>query len=527
MKTIKRSLAAIAISAAALAGCQEIQIENDYTLKKYHASMEEFQPDTKTYLGEGNQILWGEGDVIEVYGGNEYGKYYAVSESSVGKSSAEFVEIPDWEGPAVKCDKLVAVYADIAWTDEDEIPKTDNGDLIIPIYLNPERNLVDDCSLHKLPMVAVSSIGSQELSFKNIGGILKLSIKGKREINSIKIVGNSEEHIAGCAYVTVNEDEIHQVSPSEDFGYYKQYIELSSRGLPPIMLSEKEATDFYIPIIPTDFTNGFTVTITDTEGNEYIKSTNKRNEVKRSHILTMPEFLIESTDNDDNDGEGDDGGEEEENTPGGVHWTPTPGQWIDLGLSVKWAAWNLGAESPEEYGDKYAWGETEPKTVGGIENYEHKEKVYSEEDPEGWHWEYKFIGENICGTQYDAAHVKWGEGARMPNFSEIAELASECEFNYGTYNETEGFFVKGPSGKIIFLPAYRMNFDSASGESGEELGVSFMGGTLYWDYEEERWRGIHLLMCNYFYQPGFMENHFGIGISWNFGAIQHIRAVKE
>lgn len=50
MKTIKRSLAAIAISAAALAGCQEIQIENDYTPKKYYASMEEFQPDTKVYM---------------------------------------------------------------------------------------------------------------------------------------------------------------------------------------------------------------------------------------------------------------------------------------------------------------------------------------------------------------------------------------------------------------------------------------------------------------------------------------------
>ncbi len=41
----------------------------------------------------------------------------------------------------------------------------------------------------------------------------------------------------------------------------------------------------------------------------------------------------------------------------------TPGQEVDLGLSVKWAGWNVGANRPEEYGGYYAWGETEEKAV--------------------------------------------------------------------------------------------------------------------------------------------------------------------
>lgn len=506
MKTIKRSLAAIAISAAALAGCQEIQIENDYTPKKYYASMEEFQPDTKTYLGEGNQILWSEGDFIEVFDGGEYG-YYEVSESSVGKSSAEFVKIPEYGGPTVKCDRLFALYSgNFTLEDQYTIPKTDMGELIIPISISSWGSLYHSSILNNLPMVAVSPIGSQELSFKNVGGVIKLSIKGNTKITSIIIEGNSEEHIAGYAYVTVDEDGIHQISPSEDAGYYEQSIQYEDSYY-PIMLSEEEATDFYIPIIPTDFKNGFTVTITDAVGNEYIKTTNKRNEVKRSHILTMPEFSIERP-----------------------QLPPSSGQWIDLGLSVKWAAWNLGAESPEEYGDKYAWGETKPRSGSSlsnlIEHYEHKVKVYSEEDPDGWHWEFKFIGNNICGTQYDAAHVQWGQGARMPNNSEIRELCRECEFDYGTYKETEGFFVTGPNGKVIFLPAsYRGDFYN-DGTSFAQFDSELWGGELH--IHEQQIDFASVLWCSVAYDGvNFKNKVHDVGVHGPICDLLHIRAVKD
>ncbi|MBQ7940778.1 MAG: hypothetical protein IJ328_00005, partial [Muribaculaceae bacterium] len=130
----------------------------------------------------------------------------------------------------------------------------------------------------------------------------------------------------------------------------------------------------------------------------------------------------------------------------------TPGYEIDLGLSVKWASWNVGASSPEEYGGYYAWGETEEKS-----NYYATTYKYWQEDTtdfvEGWNYdEFINIGSDISGTQYDVATVKWGNGWRMPTKEEIQELADNCQWEEYVYNYVEGYKVTGPNGNTIFLP---------------------------------------------------------------------------
>ena len=119
------------------------------------------------------------------------------------------------------------------------------------------------------------------------------------------------------------------------------------------------------------------------------------------------------------------------------------GKWVDLGLSVLWAAYNVGASSPEEYGGYYAWGETEVKSSYTCENY----KYYNPSTDD-----FNIIGNEISGTSYDVAHVKWGEGARMPTLTEIKELVNKCTFTGGSYNGASGNYVTGPNGKSIFLP---------------------------------------------------------------------------
>lgn len=133
---------------------------------------------------------------------------------------------------------------------------------------------------------------------------------------------------------------------------------------------------------------------------------------------------------------------------------PTPGQWVDLGLpsGIKWAGWNVGASRPEEYGGYYAWGETSTKSDYTWETYKYKEKYYLYDIPDYWHWTGSFIGNEISGTSYDVAHVKWGGGARMPTLKEFDELRYNCTFEYGTYNGVAGCFVTGPNGNSIFLP---------------------------------------------------------------------------
>ena len=93
---------------------------------------------------------------------------------------------------------------------------------------------------------------------------------------------------------------------------------------------------------------------------------------------------------------------------------------VDLGLSVKWATCNVGANSPEEYGNYYAWGDTIEKRIYDIETYKY---IIVSNDGARQDLQQN-INSNICGTSNDVAHVKLGEGWRMPTMDEIKEL---CE----------------------------------------------------------------------------------------------------
>lgn len=136
---------------------------------------------------------------------------------------------------------------------------------------------------------------------------------------------------------------------------------------------------------------------------------------------------------------------------------PTPGKWVDMGLSVKWAGWNIGASKPEGFGGYYSWGETEGKSSYTYSNYKYAERYI---DSDGTtRYRDIFIGNNISGTSYDVARVKWGDKARIPTESEFCELAYYCTNIYAFYNGVPGLFIVGHSGNSIFLPFAYINND--------------------------------------------------------------------
>lgn len=129
-------------------------------------------------------------------------------------------------------------------------------------------------------------------------------------------------------------------------------------------------------------------------------------------------------------------------------WQPTePDETgaVDLGLSVKWAAYNIGATSPEEYGNYYAWGEVEPKA-------DYTEENYRFQIPSKHYYELPSGLSDISGTQYDAANVNWGNGWRMPTKLELMELCEKTTAVYVNYNNIQGYRFIGPNGNSIFLP---------------------------------------------------------------------------
>lgn len=119
------------------------------------------------------------------------------------------------------------------------------------------------------------------------------------------------------------------------------------------------------------------------------------------------------------------------------------GEAVDLGLSVKWASCNVGANSPEETGGYYAWGEIEEKDKYYDYNYQYCDSESSYHD----------IGTNISGTQYDVARVKWGGAWRMPTTDEFNEMVKKCTLTWTSVNGMNGIRVTGPNGNSIFMAA--------------------------------------------------------------------------
>lgn len=129
-------------------------------------------------------------------------------------------------------------------------------------------------------------------------------------------------------------------------------------------------------------------------------------------------------------------------------------EYVDLGLpsGTLWATYNVGATSPYEKGQYFAWGEVESREDFSWESYEFFEGY--ESDPNNGSWVVlENIGTDISGTEYDAARHQWGSGWRLPNELERYELRMLC-WNNGLSEENgvRGVRIYGPNEHSIFLP---------------------------------------------------------------------------
>lgn len=143
-------------------------------------------------------------------------------------------------------------------------------------------------------------------------------------------------------------------------------------------------------------------------------------------------------------------------------------EYVDLGLSVMWATCNIGATKPEEYGDYFAWGETETKSSYEWSNYKHCMGTQTSFTKYCNQSNYGYNGftdrKAVLDPEDDAAHVIWGGDWRMPTEAEIEELidSGNCDWIYFGKGNTlfggvAGYAViskrPGFEGNYIFLPA--------------------------------------------------------------------------
>lgn len=125
---------------------------------------------------------------------------------------------------------------------------------------------------------------------------------------------------------------------------------------------------------------------------------------------------------------------------------------VDLGLSVRWATCNVGAYSPEDYGNYFAWGEIETKSTYTINNSVTYKKQMKD-----------FTG----NPQYDVVRAKWGSKWRIPTKKEMEELEEDCTWIWTTQNGVKGMKVTGPNGNSIFFPAAGRRTGTLLSNAGE------------------------------------------------------------
>ena len=150
---------------------------------------------------------------------------------------------------------------------------------------------------------------------------------------------------------------------------------------------------------------------------------------------------------------------------------------IDLGLpsGTKWACCNVGANTPEGYGGYYAWGETEEKTSYSWSTYIHCD---------GTENTCHYIGSNICGSEYDVAHMKWGGKWQMPSKAQFNELRDNCICEQTFVNGIIGYKLTSIiNNKSIFLPAAGNYIESRLNKTDDYVFTDNWSGTLsYYNY---------------------------------------------
>ena len=188
---------------------------------------------------------------------------------------------------------------------------------------------------------------------------------------------------------------------------------------------------------------------------------------------------------------------------------------VDLGLSVKWAECNLGAEKPEDYGDYYAWGETEPKENYSWSTYKFRTSGDSYDNVKFSKYNSQSSfgpvdNKTVLEPEDDVASVKLGGKWRIPTDAEWTELRTKCTWTWVTnYNGSgiNGRLVEATNGNSIFLPAAGYRYDTGRDKAGSR--GYYWSSSLSTGFPDDAWRVS--FDSDYVYRDEF-DRYFGLSV---------------
>ena len=419
----------IPVIALALGCSREIDTNITYINGEFTLYATSGENDTRTVLQQDGRVFWSPSDCITVFYGNVPGMF--TSTNTEPAASAEFTG--SLGSFAIDGEtEFRAIYPH----SNDIVTPTDAG--ILSIGLPWEQTGVEGTFADDL-FICVAKSKDVNLHFYNVCGGVKFSL-ARDDIKKVVFRGNNGETLAGRMAVEFDSKGIPQVT---DMTGGKSSVTLVA----PDGGTFKEGAYYYLVLVPQSLTKGYTMELWTDELVETVSSeasvTVRRAAwgVLKGLGTTSPSIFIPEA--------------------------------IDLGLpsGLKWASFNLGASAAEEYGDHYAWGETEPyySSMDPITWIEGKES--------GYYWpSYRWcMGDYNTLTKYcndssrgyngftdtktvldpedDAAQVNLGGSWRMPTDAEWNELLENCTWTWTTQNGENGRLVTGSNGNSIFLPA--------------------------------------------------------------------------
>lgn len=417
--------------------------------------------ESKTMI-HGSDIRWTEGDAINLFYGDKGGSKFTTNITSPSPVATFYGSLGVDTGAAAADYWAVYPYDANNTCDGNSITASIPGTQQC-IAGNVSGNIGDKVN----PAVAKSATTS--LKFYNVGSWIVFSFT-QSDITAVVFRGNNNEDVGGDLRVTMDADD----RPVAEVIHGIKEITIIPTGVNFI-----KGYQYFAVVLPQTFTKGYTLTLY------------KGNEVAECVVSHSAEFLRSQY-------------RRKQNADEGLVFSPVelPDSFeaVDLGLSVKWSSCNLGATSPEEYGDYYAWGEVEPyytyldksdwsfawkadKQNGyHVDSYRWCDGSFDSLSKYNYDSSYGTVdNKTLLDLDDDAARVALGNKWRIPTFAEWAELLDNrnCAWTAGTVNGVRGYIVTskkaGFTGNSIFIPGASSVSNSSHSASENDNKIAF-----YW-----------------------------------------------
>lgn len=294
---MKKSIFSVLMTAIMMIGCQVNEVNSEMVSldNAFTTEMETFGDQTKTSMTSDLEVVWSKGDQLTIFRGSYLGNRYQIDDQFVGKPYGDFKLVGEGSSgndfsSGTELPANVAIYP---YKEGLTLSKNfDGGNVSYTIegveFPSEQEYSENSFGEESFIMTAVTeSLSDHKLKFKNVGGALKLQLKGTGTIKTVSIQGNNGESLSGTADVTVSTAS----TPVYEFTSASKEVTLDC-GTNGVSLKSSVATNFIISLPAVNFTKGFTVTITDINGKTEELKTTAANNIARSAIHKMPEKTV-------------------------------------------------------------------------------------------------------------------------------------------------------------------------------------------------------------------------------------------